>query len=122
MGKKTWEPGKSLPKFITATFGLALREQNDIVERIAEAIVEVGPAVRRAMVEHAGFVDIGKRMLTAWQEGLAGLRDKRTYAIGGTPLGEAFSGFSDPAPVKTERKIVGRSELLGRRRRSPGVR
>jgi serine/threonine-protein kinase HipA len=111
MGKKTWDPGKSLPNFVTATFGLNLREQNEIVERIADAVIDVAPDVRRAMVEHPGFVDIGKRMLLAWQEGLAGLRGKRVYA-----LGEAFCGFSDPAPVEAERKVVGRSELLGRRR------
>jgi serine/threonine-protein kinase HipA len=114
MGKKTWAPGKHLQTFITATFGLPAREQADIVERIGTAMAEVGPQVREAMAEHPGFVDIGKRMLLAWQVGLAGLRDKRIYAMGDADLGEAFVGFSDPGPVRQERQTIGRSDLLGR--------
>ncbi len=114
MGKKTWDPGKHLQTFITATFGLPAREQSDIVDRIGEAMAEVGPQVRAAMAGHPGFVEIGKRMLLAWQEGLAGLRDKRIYAMGPAELGEAFTGFSNPKPVKQERQVIGRSDLLGR--------
>lgn len=114
MGKKTWDPGKNLQTFITATFGLPAREQAEIVDQIGTAMAEVGPQVRAAMAEHPGFVEIGKRMLLSWQEGLAGLRDKRTYAMGAAELGEAFTNFSDPKPVKPERQIIGRSDLLGR--------
>lgn len=53
-------------------------------------------------------------VLLAWQEGLAGLRDKRIYALGGMAWGEAFSGFSEPGPVKAERQVIGRSDLLGK--------
>jgi len=115
MGKKTWDPGKSLQTFITATFGLPAREQADIVEQIGAAMAEVGPQIRAAMTEHPGFNEIGKCMLLSWNEGLAGLRDKRIYALGGTALGEAFTGFSDPPPVKKERPVIGRSDLLGKR-------
>ena len=114
MGRKTWTPGKSLQTFITATFGLPARDQAEIVEQIAIAMAEVGPQVRAAMIEHPGFAEIGKRMLLAWQEGMAGLRDKRTYALGDAELGEAFKGFSDPTPMKAERHVIGRSDLLGR--------
>lgn len=114
MGRKTWDPGKSLQTFITATFGVTVREQVDIVDRIATAMTSVGPQVRASMLEHPGFAEIGKRMLLAWQEGLAGLRDKRGYALAETALGTAFTGFSDPEPVKSERHVIGRSDLLGR--------
>jgi len=114
MGKKTWSPGKHLQTFVTATFGLQPRDQIEIVDRIGTAMVEVGPQVRNAMSEHPGFVDIGKRMLQSWQEGLAGLRNKRTYSMGEIELGEAFVGFSDPTPVREEHRVIGRSELLGR--------
>lgn len=113
MGKKTWDPGKHLQTFITATFGLPVREQADIVERIGTAMAEVGPQVRESMVEHPDFAEVGKRMLLAWQEGIAGLRDKRVYALGEPELGEAFAGFSDPAPMKAEKNVIGRSGLLG---------
>lgn len=115
MGKKTWDPGKHLQTFITATFGLPAREQADIVDRIGTAMAEVGPEVREAMAGHPGFAEIGKRMLLTWQEGLAGLRDKRTYAMGDARLGEAFEGFSDPRPASREHAVIGRSGLLGKR-------
>lgn len=114
MGKKTWDPGKSLHTFITITFGLRMREQVEIVEQIAAAMADVGPIVREAMKEHAGFVDIGKRMLLAWQEGIDGLRNKRLYALADAQLGEAFAGFSAPEPVKPTHAVIGRSDLLGR--------
>lgn len=113
MGKKTWSPGKSLQTFITATFGIPLREQVEIVDKIATAMSDVGPLVREAMNEHPGFTEIGKRMLQMWHEGIDGLRQKRVYDLGNTELGEAFIGFSDPVPVVTMRVVLGRSELLG---------
>jgi len=114
MGKKTWSPGKSLQTFITATFGLPLSEQAEIIDQIGASMSDVGPQVRQAMVEHSGFNNIGKRMLLTWQDGLSELRNKRTYALGGVELGESFTGFSDPQPNKVERQVIGRSDLLGR--------
>ena len=114
MGKKTWDPGKNLHTFITATFGISLREQAQIVDRIAVAMAEVGSMVRASMEEHPGFREIGKRMLLAWHQGIDGLCSKRTYGLGDAMLGEAFSGFSDPLPVKPARNVIGRSDLLGR--------
>lgn len=114
MGRKTWAPGDSLKKFLSAIFGLQPREQVDIVERIGTAMAQVGPQVRTAMAEHPGFADIGRRMLIAWQDGLAALRDKRIYALGEVSLGEAFQGIPDPEPVAPERNVIGRSDLLGR--------
>ncbi|MGB4857784.1 MAG: type II toxin-antitoxin system HipA family toxin [Dokdonella sp.] len=115
MGRKTWEPGKTLQTFITATFGLSARDQADIVEQIGAAMIEVAPRVREAMAEHPAFAEIGKRMLLAWQEGIAGLREKRIYAMGSVELGEAFSTLSEPQPTEVARNVVGRSDLIGRR-------
>ena len=115
MGKKTWTPGKNLQKFIAATFGIGLKEQTQIVEAISDAAAEVGPQVRQAMIIHPDFVDIGKRMLMAWSEGLDGLRDKRIYDVGGWQAGAAFEGFSAPPKVRDKKAKVGRSPLLGGR-------
>jgi serine/threonine-protein kinase HipA len=116
MGKKTWAPGKSLQTFITTTLRIPLREQAEILDSIGQALSEVAPAVREAMKEHSGFVDIGKRMLLAWEEGINGLRDKRVYALGAAALGSAFEGFSDPPKLANEKAIIGRSDLLGGKR------
>lgn len=116
MGKKTWTPGKSLERFIAATFGVKPSEQTGMIEAITQAVSETGPLVRAAMKEHPGFADIGKRMLLTWQEGVQGLRDKHVYALGDRALGEAFTGFSEPPKLKGEKTAVGRSELLGKRK------
>jgi serine/threonine-protein kinase HipA len=115
MGRKTWGPGKNLQTFITATFGIPPREQAHIVDGIGTAMAEVGPQIREAMTEHRGFAEIGKHMMIAWQEGIDGLRNKRTYALSATSLGEAFAGLSDPKPVKKSRQVIGRSDLMGKR-------
>jgi len=53
-----------------------------MVQAICYAVADVDPLVRQAMAQHPGFEDIGKRMLMAWAEGFAGLRDQRVYALG----------------------------------------
>lgn len=102
MGRKTWDPGSSLKTFVTATFGVAAREQADIVDRISAAMAEVGPQVREAMIRLPAFSDIGKRMLFIWQQAIDGLRSERIYALGDAGLGDAFCGLSDPEPTKKE--------------------
>lgn len=116
MGKKTWAPGKHLQTFIASTFGVPVREQVDTVARIGEAMHAVAPQVHAAMTVHPGFVDIGKRMLLAWQDGLAGLREKRVYAMGDIPASDTFAPSSAPPVAATEKRVIGRSELLGKRR------
>lgn len=113
MGRKTWEPGKTIQTFIAATFGLPPREQVAIVEQIGAAMADVAPRVREAMRAHSGFDDIGKRMLFAWNCGLSGLCDPRTYSLGQLGLGDALADLSEPAKMQPARTIIGRSELMG---------
>ena len=115
MGKKTWTPGKNLQKFIAATFGVQPKEQQQMVQAICDAVADVGPLVRQAMAQHPGFEDIGKRMLIAWAEGVAGLRDQRVYALGPWTPPAAFEDFSPPPKQKSEPAKIGRSPLLGKR-------
>lgn len=95
MGKKTWHPGKNLPKFIAGTFFVPFREQVEIVESIAKALADVAPRVRQAMEQHPGFYAIGKRMLLCWSEGITSLFDERSYGLGRPDLGAAFDGLVD---------------------------
>ena len=115
MGKKTWSPGKSLGKFIAATFGVSVKAQVEIVEAISDAVSDIAPRVREAMTRYAAFEDIGKRMLLAWNEGVTGLRGKRVYGLQEWNPSSAFEGFSDPTPHSNEKAVVGRSEGLARR-------
>jgi serine/threonine-protein kinase HipA len=71
------------------------------------------------MTQHAEFADVGKRMLHAWSEGIHGLRDERVYSMAKWSASRAFAGFSDPPRLAKPRRVVGRSEGLGRRNRKP---
>lgn len=115
MGKKTWSPGKSLGKFIAATFGISVKAQVEIVEAISDAVSDIAPRVREAMTRYAAFEDIGKRMLLAWNEGVTGLRGKRVYSLQEWNPSSAFEGFSDPPPHSNEKAVIGRSEGLAKR-------
>ena len=118
MGKKTWLPGKTLARFITANLGLAEKEQKVMVERISDAVADSALAVREKMESLAGFRDTGKRMLAAWSEGVNSLRDSRMYSLSPWKSSQAFKGVSDPPKLENPRSIVGRSELLaGTRKR-----
>jgi len=112
MGKKTWLPGKTLARFITANFGISEKEQREIVERISNAVADTAPAVREKMDSLAGFRDTGKRMLAAWNEGVNSLRDSRMYSLSPWKSSQAFEGISDPPKLESPRTVVGRSELL----------
>lgn len=115
MGKKTWSPGRSLGKFIAATFGVSVKAQVEIVEAISDAVSDIAPRVREAMTRYAAFEDIGKRMLLAWNEGVTGLRGKRVYSLQEWNPSSAFEGFSDPPPHSNEKAVIGRSEGLAKR-------
>jgi len=116
MGKKTWTPGKTLQRFITATFGIAAKEQVKIIEAIGDAVSVTAVQVREAMTVHPGFVDIGKRMLNSWHEGVSELRNPRTYAMGEWRASDALTGFSAPPKLANPKKVaIGRSELLGKK-------
>lgn len=118
MGKKTWLPGKTLARFITANFGIPEREQRQMVECISDAVADTAPAVREKMDSLAGFQDTGRRMLAAWSEGVNHLRDSRMYGLSEWKLSKAFEGISNPPPkLENPRTVVGRSQLLARRSR-----
>jgi serine/threonine-protein kinase HipA len=119
MGKKTWTPGKTLPRFIGGTFGISLREQAVLVEAIGDAVSEVVPQVQEKMTEHADFRDLGKRMLLTWQQGLDGLRGNGVYGSGDWPGGKVFEGISDPPKLVNPSTAMGRSPLMGDRSRMP---
>src|SRR5690348_11054341 len=93
-GKKTWTPGKNLMKFIAGSFGIPLREQSEMLERISDAVADTVPLVRDKMAELPEFRDTGKRILLAWQEGVMGLRDRHVYLAGDWPANKVFEGVS----------------------------
>ncbi len=119
MGRKTWTPGRTLAKFIAATFGISLKIQSEIVAAISDAIADTTPQVRESMDRYEGFNEIGARMLHAWNAGISGLREKRVYALPVWNPGAAFEGFSEPPKLDTAKRATGRSEGLAKPRKRP---
>jgi serine/threonine-protein kinase HipA len=115
MGKKTWSPGKTLPRFIAATFGISLKAQSKIVEAISDAVSDTAPLVRGAIEKYEGFTQLGARMLSTWNEGIASLRDAHTYSLPGWRPGAAFSDLRKPPKLRNPKKVVGKSEALAKR-------
>lgn len=115
LGKKTWAPGKMLARFLGTSFGVGQKAQTELVEQICDAVADVVPAVKARMEDLPGFRETGKRMLLAWKEGLEGLRSERMYGMGEMRGGEGFEGISAPAKLIGERRVVGKSPLLGER-------
>lgn len=111
MGKKTWQPGKTLERFLAGVFGIAPREQASLVEQISDAVSDTGRLVREAMEEHEGFREMGKHMLNTWAQGIRDLRDKRAYALGDWKPDDAFAGFSDPQKLKAKHRVLGGDPL-----------
>jgi serine/threonine-protein kinase HipA len=120
MGKKTWLPGKTLSRFITANLGIPEKEQRVMVERISDAVADTAPAVREKMDSLADFRETGKRMLAVWSEGVNSLRDSQMYSLSPWKSSPAFEGISDPPKLENQRTVVGKSELLAGRRRRKG--
>lgn len=112
MGRKTWEPGKTLGKFIAATFGIPAKVQSEIVDAISDAVSHTAPQVRAAMDQYAGFKELGARMLHTWNEGVTGLRDKRTYSLPQWKPAVAVDGFPEPPKLDNPKIQIGRSEGL----------
>lgn len=116
MGKKTWVPGKNLKNFVALEFGIPLREQIPMIESICEAITDTSSRVHEAIREHAGFRDLGKHMLLAWDEGTKMLRDKRHYSLSQPLHVDLLKGISAPPKLANPKTIIGESEGLGNRR------
>jgi serine/threonine-protein kinase HipA len=115
LGRKTWNPGKTLQKFISAAFGVSSKAQSRAVESISDAVSDTAPQVRAAMDRFPHFRELGARILLTWNEGVAGLRDRRVYDLPAWKAGGAFNDLPDLPKLQIHRNIVGRSEGLARR-------
>ena len=87
-----------------------------MIESICEAITDTAPHVHEAIRQHAGFRDLGKHMLLAWDEGIQTLRDKRHYSLSQPQNENLLEGISSPQKLVNPKTIIGQSEGLGTRR------
>lgn len=69
-GTKKWWPRKILEKFALAHLALPVGKVGQIFEEVAEGVTETRGMLSAYMDEHPEFLDVGSRMLTAWNEGV----------------------------------------------------
>lgn len=69
-GTKKWWPRKILEKFALAHLALPVGKVGQIFEEVAEGVTETRWLLSAYMDEHPEFLDVGSRMLTAWNEGV----------------------------------------------------
>jgi serine/threonine-protein kinase HipA len=69
-GTKKWWPRKILERFALQTLSLPAKQTTQIIERVAEAVIETSKFIPPYIRENPEFEGIGSRMLTIWQEGV----------------------------------------------------
>ncbi|WP_306535833.1 type II toxin-antitoxin system HipA family toxin [Geobacter sp.] len=69
-GTKKWWPRKTLEKFAVTHLALPVGKVGHIIEEVAEGVNDTRDMVAAYMAGHPEFQEVGKRMLTAWSEGV----------------------------------------------------
>jgi serine/threonine-protein kinase HipA len=72
-GKKVWHAGKHLVLFGTSRLSLSPKVLADIRDTVCRAVRTVAPVVAAYAKQYPAFHEIGKRMLSLWDAGLAGV-------------------------------------------------
>lgn len=116
-GRQTWTPGRSLETFFKAVLGIPPRQYAAMVEQLCESAVEVGREVIVAANNEPAWRDVAKHMVHAWNEGMETLRSPKA-ALHSRGLDAAINeaGFSGPRKPERSREVIGRSELLAKKR------
>lgn len=117
-GRQTWAAGKTLERFFKARLGIAPKQYVEMVERLCESAVEVGREVIEAARNEPRWHTVAKQMVHAWNDGMAMLRSpNRSDGFRGLDDAIAQAGFSAPEKPQGGHEAIGRSELLGMRRK-----
>jgi serine/threonine-protein kinase HipA len=72
-GSTKWPSAKELRKLGETRAGATPAKSRQILERVAEALLQTKPEVQAYMKEHPEFADIGQRMLQIWEAGVTAL-------------------------------------------------
>lgn len=69
-GAKKWWPRKALERFALQTLSLSPKLNAQIIDRIAEAVIDAAKLIPPYICEHPEFEEIGGRMLSIWRDGV----------------------------------------------------
>ncbi len=71
-GRKIWWPPKILEKFAQSSLGMPIKEVRQIMEQVADAVMETRQDLASYIGDHPEFEEIGGRMMNIWMEGVQG--------------------------------------------------
>lgn len=118
-GRKTWNPGKTLPHFFTSRLGISSRRYSQMLEELCDSAVEVGRELAKLAGSETRWRSIIKNMLHAWDRGIQDVRNPgATVSLASVIRKAGFSDYDKPARASR----TGESPLLSKRRSSPRVR
>jgi serine/threonine-protein kinase HipA len=72
-GTKKWWSRKVMEKFAVAHLGIPVGKIAQILDEVAEAVSDTRKLLKEYTNNHPEFREVGERMLSAWDEGVAGL-------------------------------------------------
>ena len=78
-GTKKWWPRKILERFALQVLSLPQQKAAQIIDRVAEALIDTAGLIPPYIREHPDFGEIGGRMLTIWQEGVDAFAKSATH-------------------------------------------
>lgn len=116
-GRQTWTPGRSLETFFKAVLSIPPAQYAAMVDQLCQSAVEVGKEVIEAAKNEPAWRDVAKHMVHAWNEGMETLRSaKAAPQFRGLDTAIADAGFSGPRKPERTNAVIGRSELLAKKR------
>ncbi|MFA7062016.1 MAG: type II toxin-antitoxin system HipA family toxin [Pedobacter sp.] len=69
-GTKKWWPRKILERFALQALSLPAKQTTQIIDRVAEAVIEAAKLIPPYIRGNPNFEEIGNRMLSIWQNGV----------------------------------------------------
>lgn len=75
-GAKKWWPRKMLEQFAITNLSLPVKTIGDIIEGVADAVMQTRLLIPHYMDDHPEFREIGARMTAIWEDGVRSLSDK----------------------------------------------
>lgn len=118
-GRKSWEPGKTLPKFFASRLGINTRQYREMLDELCDAAVSTARELVALSRENRAWQGIVQNMLWVWDHGIQAVRaPSSTLSLGPLIREGGLGDYDRPAPAPR----TGESPLLGKRRSGPRVR
>jgi serine/threonine-protein kinase HipA len=108
-GKKVWPAGKFLRQYGAGRLSLTSAQMTHCIEAVQTAIVDTAPQVRELADAHPEFREIGKRMLTEWEQGALDISPAVTAKSRVAETLKRSVGLSDTRKSRKVKKAVYRN-------------